>query len=41
VVQDGVVVYRDDDHLTRTYVLGRLPWVRGWLDPLLARSGSG
>jgi peptidoglycan/LPS O-acetylase OafA/YrhL len=40
VVQDGVVVYRDDDHLTRTYVLGRRDWVRSWLDPLLARRAA-
>jgi hypothetical protein len=36
VVQDGVVVYRDTHHLTRTYVLHELPWVRSWLDPLVS-----
>jgi peptidoglycan/LPS O-acetylase OafA/YrhL len=36
VVQDGIVVYRDNHHLTKTYVLHRQAWVRSWLDPLLA-----
>jgi hypothetical protein len=36
-VQGEVVAYRDDGHLTRTYVLQNLPWVRTWLAPLLPR----
>jgi hypothetical protein len=36
VVQDGVVVYRDAGHLTRTYALDQRQWVRSWLRPLLA-----
>ena len=36
VVQDGTVVYRDAGHLTRTYVLRQVPWLRSWLEPLLA-----
>jgi peptidoglycan/LPS O-acetylase OafA/YrhL len=36
VVRANTVVYRDGGHLTKTYVLQRVPWVRTWLDPLLA-----
>jgi peptidoglycan/LPS O-acetylase OafA/YrhL len=36
VVQDGIVVYRDNHHLTKTYVLHEQAWVRSWLDPLVA-----
>jgi peptidoglycan/LPS O-acetylase OafA/YrhL len=36
VVRDDTVVYRDGGHLTKTYVLQQLPWIRTWLDPLLA-----
>jgi peptidoglycan/LPS O-acetylase OafA/YrhL len=35
-VQDDVIVFRDASHLTRSYVLHRRPWVRSWLEPLLA-----
>jgi peptidoglycan/LPS O-acetylase OafA/YrhL len=36
VVQDRVVVYRDNHHLTKTYVLGHRSWVESWLAPVLA-----
>jgi peptidoglycan/LPS O-acetylase OafA/YrhL len=36
VVRDGIVVYRDGGHLTRTYALHQAPWVRSWLDRLLS-----